>query len=370
MMLFLGGYDLCFAEKKDKQKLNLSGRLYFEADYAQEHFNKGEGAVSDIFIRQARFSLKSKYHNNVRVKLSFDVENEGVELKDAFVQYKLAKRLNIQVGKFKEPFGLENKTSSSVLPTLERSMPSQTFSPSRSLGFAVGFASRYSTLSTGLFENEDIKNAASTYAWTSRATTAFEMPGHVSALLHIGASSSLRDYNEHSDDFDIEGAGELDISDDLVQIKDIQADNSLQFSSEAAYRYKSSLLQLELFSQSIDPWLEEGSQDDMSISAFGYYVQFSHYFGQKMRTYNKGTFGGVPLTNKKPVIEFVTRFSQLSLEDIDEQEQSVNNVVVGLNYYANNATRLMLQGVYSRLSERSNEDQKGYGAGLRLQYSF
>ena len=372
LMSPLIGFSEAVEDKKGS--ITFSGRVIFEADYAQDIYNKDEGASSDLFIRQARIGVKSKIHKNLKGKLSADIAEGGLDLKDAYVRFWTPLGVSLQLGQFTEPFGLENLTSSAVIPALERSAPSKTFSPSRNLGAMLGFYSLQSTLQVGFFENESIDDSTSTYAMTGRVTTAFPEFLGSQGLLHLGLSGSYRDFNANSEAFDIEVKGELDISNDLIQIKDIEAESSVLMGVEMAYQYRSFLIQSEFFSQSVQALATDDGDSDvdnsLEPSANGFYVQLSQYFQKKSRSYKEGVFGKVPVKRKKGTFEVLARYSSVSLTD-QEVENSVSQVAFGINYYASKASRFMLQGVYAfKDNEEDVNSSDGYGAGMRFQYLF
>jgi phosphate-selective porin OprO/OprP len=106
-----------------------------------------------------------------------------------------------RVGHMKEPYSLEQQTSSNYLTFIERNINDDAFAESYNPGFIIArdFLDQRATLTTGLFRSSAGNNFGGVaavgdgdYAWTTRAT-ALPMYQHDGrCLVHVGGSLSLR----------------------------------------------------------------------------------------------------------------------------------------------------------------------------------
>jgi phosphate-selective porin OprO/OprP len=127
--------------------------------------------------------------------------------KDIYVEVtELALLQNVRIGHFKEPFSLEELTSSRFITFMERSYLN-TFAPARNMGIMeYGHVFDDETLSwyTGLFRSEigdspvDELEDRSDWAWTSRVAwnPIYDEPSGGRYLVHLGAAYSWREIGD------------------------------------------------------------------------------------------------------------------------------------------------------------------------------
>ena len=93
----------------------------FDGIYREDLSNNN---AYDSLVRRARLSLKAPIYKNWSSKLQLAI-NEGddtYETKDFYLRYNGFEFADIRIGQSKEPFGLENMTSSANLAYTERSL--------------------------------------------------------------------------------------------------------------------------------------------------------------------------------------------------------------------------------------------------------
>ena len=117
-------------------KLKIGGRLMIDWLWSSEdkEIRQDVGEQEDgVEIRRARLYFSGLIYDNVEYKLQFDFAGGDVDLKDAYLgltDFPLGK---LRMGHFKEPFSLEELTSSKYITFLERALPN-IFTPSRNTG--------------------------------------------------------------------------------------------------------------------------------------------------------------------------------------------------------------------------------------------
>ena len=132
--------------------------------------------------------------------LQLDFAGGGTALKDAYIgltDFPLGK---LRMGQFKEPFSLEELTSSNYMTFVERAVPNA-FAPSRSVGFMlhdVALDSRM-TWAAGLFRDTDdtgFDMDDGGYNLTGRITGLPWYKDEGESLLHLGVAYSHRNPDE------------------------------------------------------------------------------------------------------------------------------------------------------------------------------
>ncbi|KAF0129087.1 MAG: hypothetical protein FD155_2762 [Bacteroidetes bacterium] len=90
-------------------------------------------------IRRARFAAKVEFAKNWYGEIDLDFSNSELELKDAYLQYTFNNGIELKAGNFKEGFSMESTTTSRYLTFIERPNVVATFGPSRHIGIGANY---------------------------------------------------------------------------------------------------------------------------------------------------------------------------------------------------------------------------------------
>ena len=158
------------------KSFQLGGRLQW--DYTDDEYDMANGTTgekTDFDVRRARLYVKGNV-GDWAYKAQFNVAegdgSKGGNAEDLYIRYTgFGKKANITVGKQKEPFGLEELTSSKDITSLERSAMTELYAPGRSGGVQVHGKGSNWTYGIGIFEADgDSSNDFDDTALTARAT--------------------------------------------------------------------------------------------------------------------------------------------------------------------------------------------------------
>lgn len=137
-ILCLGASATAFAQVEAK----VTGRVQFDARAIDNSFNaiadRDSASVGDNFeVRRARIGVTGSINNNI----GYEVVGNGVGgstnwIDTAFINYGFNKKAQIRTGRFKQPFSLEEQTSSNNIDFMERSYGNQMV-PGKRLGAMV-----------------------------------------------------------------------------------------------------------------------------------------------------------------------------------------------------------------------------------------
>ena len=181
--------------------LRVGGRLMFdwvwmgEDDQIEADFGRQEDGVR---FRRGRFYLRGSIYENMDYMLQIDFAGGQVALKDACLGLSDLPVGKLRMGQFKEPFSLEELTSSNQITFLERALPN-VFAPSRNAGFMFHdtLFDRRMTWAAGLFRDFDdtagLGVADAGYSVTARLTGLPWYEDNGASLLHLGVAYSHRD---------------------------------------------------------------------------------------------------------------------------------------------------------------------------------
>jgi len=365
------------AETKDKKfTAKIGGRINtdFTAGTVSEDLQDKVGDFKNgVEMRRARVYLQGTAYTNFDYKIQLDFANGDAAFKDVYMGYNGIPYVgNVRVGQFKEPFSLEELTSSNYITFLERSLPNEAFVPSRHTGVMLFNAplKQRMTWWAGYFHNtNDFGNETSDQdqVFTGRITGApiYEDEGRV--LVHLGAAG--RWSKQGTDMARFRSRPEIHNSPRFIDTGDFEADTLTSAGAEFATVYGPASLQAEYIYESVDT---PGSGDPI---LGGWYVFGSYFLTGEHRPYKltDGAFEYVK-PNKNFSIkdgtwgawEVAARYSQADLDDDGLEGGELRNTTVGLNWYLNPNYRIMGNWVHT--------DRKAEGSGdlfgVRFQVFF
>jgi len=317
-------------------------------------------------FRQARFYIAGTVYGNVIFKAQYEFAGSNADFKDMYLGIKDIPRLGtVKVGHFKEPFSLEELTSSKYITFMERSLPG-VFAPSRNtgLGFHSTALDDRLTMAAGLFHDSDgIGDSGDKNLNFSARVTGTPIKDD-DRLLHLGLSWTSRDPED--DLLRLRQRPEVHLADRFVDTGSLAAKGIDVLGLEAAAVLGPFSLQGEYMAASLD--IAGGSDADLS----GWYAYASWFVTGESRAYKagKGVFSRVrPAANFASnggtgALELAVRLSNLDLNDTGAgiSGGELDDLTLGANWYLNPSTRLMLNWV--------NADIRGLGEANALQARF
>jgi len=264
---------------------------------------------------------------------------------------------SVTAGRFKEPFGLEQLTSSADTTFLEQALPNA-FAPGRSQGVMLHNAvlDERGTWSIGLFHslaNEDCFPSArggEACALTGRGTWLAWKDSQGNDFLHLGAAYSFRSLG---DETRYRQRPEARFVDYMTDTRSFKADQTHLLGAEAAWVHGPLSLQGEYMAACAE------RPDDAAAFLQGFYVQASYFLTGEQRPYDSanGIFKG-----PKPLKPFPTRglgaweiavrysFLDLGASGLPETARRVHDQTIGLNWYLNPNLRLGWNYIHSWFS--------------------
>jgi phosphate-selective porin OprO/OprP len=189
-------------------KLQLIGRLMWDthwrssSDFPPRDSSTPSNNITEdgTFLRRVRLGVQGTVYKNTAFKIEVDFAKSNVELRDVYVGLKNlgSYRISVLGGHIKEPFGLEELTSSKYIFFLERSAPTNAFTPKRQ----TGLLARSTTLfekrgyaAIGIFRTVNTVGAAEgdgDYALTLRVAGLVLHDPDDHMILHVGFSFTYR----------------------------------------------------------------------------------------------------------------------------------------------------------------------------------
>ncbi len=343
-------------------KLRIGGRIQLDGAFIGE-----DSDVSDVFgsvpsgveFRRARLSIDGLLYDRFEFKTQYDFADGEPRFKDVYMGVRDIPVVgNFRVGQFKEPFSLEELTSSNYITFMERSLPT-IFAPSRNVGLALFSTAldKRMTWAVGAFRAADDFGRSigdSEFNATLRLTGLpwYEDKGR--QLLHLGASYSFSNPADNTVRF--RERPEAHISPRYVDTGNFSAKNLNRVGAEAALVYGPLSVQGEYVHAFVNRDSVAGADPQFN----GFYGFASYFLTGEHRPYStsSGTFGRVK--PKKNFLngegglgawEVAARYSQLDLNDEGIDGGKLGDFTFGLNWYLNPNYRVMFNYVFADLKD-------------------
>lgn len=368
-----------------KFKAAFFGRVYWDTAFrTSDDFDQGV-TEDQTFFRTVRMGFSADILKNafMKVEVDFIEDDDGVQLKDVEMGLKKLGFLGtMKAGHYKEPFSLEELTSSRFITFMERSIATSTFSPSRndgiSFGNSFGGEKKPHTWAAGIFKDtnnqgNDLENDAvdGGYNLTVRVTGLFLEDEETRRHLHAGFSFSFRDPTSEAVRYRARPG--VSKGDRLVDTGTVSADDITLFCFEFAFNIQSFNVQAEFFMADVS-----GVAPATDPSFSGWYIQFSWWLTGENRHYKGGKYDRVKPKNnlhdgggKWGAIELAFRYDFIDLTDAGYTGGEMTVYTFGTNWHWNANMRVMFNVVFADADPASSGSTGDTTAfEVRFQFDF
>lgn len=184
---------------------NLTGRMHLDARSFDSDFTKGkEGLIAgqkggDAFeLRRARIGIAGTIYKDIDYLLLMNMTGSNTNnVEEAFANYKFSPAMQVRVGRFKQPFNMEEvATSSNNLDFMQRSYVNA-LAPAKQLGFMVhGVPMNGTTYAASVYQTGfDQIAAKGSFESAARITANFaELASIKNTVLHAGIAATNGKY--------------------------------------------------------------------------------------------------------------------------------------------------------------------------------
>lgn len=359
-----GGLEI--ATYDGRFSFGIGGRIMADAAFYNENRNVLSNGTE---LRRAELELEGVIDYDWAYEFEIDFADGSADVNDAYVTYQGFAPLLFKVGQFKEPFSMDELTSSKYSTFMESALPNA-FAPGRHIGIGVANAWEDATVAAGLF-GEAFDDAAENTDPDKRGDESWGVTGRVTwapihdkrQVLHLGAASSYRqmgdDVEEHQPRF--RARPESHLTNDLRYVdtdKIVAVEDYMLYGLEAAGVYGPFSFQGEYIRADLN---RTAGNPDLNFD--GWYAQASWFWTGEAQNYSvaKGTFGKIKPLNKYGAWETAVRLSRIDLTDGDISGGTEENVTLALNWYVNQYVRVMANYIWIDNDADANADGKVTG---------
>jgi phosphate-selective porin OprO/OprP len=315
-----------------KFSTKLGGRVQADGATYSGQPDMGNGTE----IRRARLYLQGKMYYDWGYKLQYDFANTGSNGKgiaDAFITYNGFDDLQLKVGNFKDPFMLQEQTSSKHTLFTERAIPAA-FYAGRHIGLMASTVQKHWSLAGNLSGDAvNTDGGEDDEGWGAGARVTFSPIDEKTKLIHFGLGINYRDTGD--DDVRFKNTPESHVAGvNIVDTGTIDNVNDyFNVGLEVAATYGSFSAQAEYVTTSVN----RNSGQDLDFD--GWYFQTGYFLTGESRNYkSRGAFAGV---TPKGIVgeggigawEFGLRYSSVDLADADIDGGEADLIGAALNWY-------------------------------------
>jgi len=354
------------AKDMEKQNYKFGGRVdldYSYIDDAKESYSEGE-------VRRIRLFVKGKFLDDFKYEVEYDTaSNNG--FKDLYIAYKLSPNISIKAGQTKEPFGLENLTSSKYESFMEGSLIS-TFAHKRRVGLLV--ESNYKLLDhtitggAGYFRrsiNDMIDKNKDSVTYSGRVTYAYTPSKD--RVFHIGFSASQSEFNKRKLKYKTDLNSHI-YRGSVIKAKVKNSDKTQRYQSELAMVYGALSFESEYST------LSANSIKDYDFN--GWYAQFGYFLTGEHKNYKRksASFKQIKINNPFEygeggygAVELALRVSGIDLtkDSLDKKREELDTTL-GLNWYLRDDMRIITNYTTAKIEGKDDE----YSIGSRVEFIF
>lgn len=319
----------------------LDGRLMIDAAaYNEDEVSLGDGTE----LRRARLEAKGTLFSDWGYELGIDVSDSTADVKDAYLEYRGWWPARMKIGQFKEPFSLEEMTSSKYITFMERALPNE-FAPGRHIGVGMHTYGQSWTAATGLFGGafDDDADDEGDEQWSLTGRMTYAPWRGDRQTFHLGTAFSYRIPGDEKE-VKFNARPESHITD----VKYLNTGKITDVDRISLFGFESALVQgpFSLQGEYIHTRVNRDKGLD-SLDFDGWYLYGSWFLTGESRIYKakKGSFGRVNPTTDMGAWELALRFSHMDLTDGEFTGGEAEQITLGLNWYVNPHTRFMLNYV-------------------------
>jgi phosphate-selective porin OprO and OprP len=380
-----------FSSKDGSWSVHVLGRLMVDGGALgdDDDFYKNDNAVE---LRAARLGIEGNFYQGWKYKFETDFGLGDVDVKDAYIEYDGAPLdpAWLRVGQYKTPNSLEELTSRRFITFMERAAIVDAFELDYQLGLGSGVSGDNWGVDAGLFgQNASDVNDNEGYALAARGHYAFfldpEDRGESSSqVVHLGASVRYRNFDNDTFGsavqyrqrpfFHFTGTRSVDTG----SIPDAEGD--VWAGPEFAWVNGPFSLQSEFANTA----LQRKDGEDDANNLWGGYLSASYFLTGEHRNYEpkRGVFDRVKV--ERPLQdgglgawELAARADYIDLNDEGVKGGEQISYIGGVNWYANDYVRFMLDGAVTQVFNARDTDAAVtgsqnlvYGGGVRAQVDW
>lgn len=353
----------------------IGGRLHAQA--AGHRGSLASEATNGTEIRRARFDLESTVHEKWLWKGEVDFADNEVAVKDFFLGYTGFEWGKLFAGHQKQPFSLALEMSSNDLPFIERGLDTDLIVSfvDRAIGIRAESSGERWQIAGGIYGSSVDPEKSGNEGWGAATRLVYAPILDDDRVLHLGARAAYRQPSNE----DVRIRSETSHLSNLFTVDSgtlPDIDNAVLFGPEVAFAWGP----FSIGGEYNHVMLQRGGGDDLTFNGWHVAGTWSITGESRAATYTLGSGEFKRLQPRVPFSlgsggrgawELALRYASVDLEDEDVNGGEQRSMTLGLNWYLNANTRLMLD--WSRILDTGSANRRAEDLDIfqtRVQFSF
>lgn len=390
LAIFIMGYTLTVTSQEQKEKptfkpeVKFGGRVHYDFEFLGQKSNitgVDDYSFNGNEFRAMYITASGSVAQNISFKAELDFANGVLGYRDVFIKYHQVPAIggNLILGSQAEPTGMDMMASSNFIPFKERTpmTATQAFRWNSGIGYEnytilngkIGLQATYgfNGKNTEGFTDKALENGAHFVA--RLFSPVFENKEN-NQVLHIGAHYENRKYTKDPANYNLKFRPENHMGmQTTIAFTDLKKQQD--FGLELAAKHQSLYLQGEYEKAGYETVTNEYALN-------GYYAMVSYFITKDTKEYKEGVFGKVsPNRNfdfsekSFGAVEVLARYSGFDYSNVvtTGNNDKVNSLAFGLNWYFNSNTRMMYNYVISDY-HLTGDNPKLHAHLMRFQVHF
>lgn len=336
----VGKGGLRMKDREGNFAMKIGGRLQVDsAWYGEDSDASGSQLGDGTEVRRARIYVQGKMYKDWGYKLQYDFTGTGNKgIKDAYLTYTGLKDIELKAGNFKDPFMLQEQTSSKHITFTERSLP-DAFAAGRHIGLMASTKHQHWTAAAALFgDSVSTASQSEDEGWGAAGRLTYAPINEKGRVLHVGLASNYRTASAN-DSVQFKQQAETHVSGvSIVDTGSIaNVDSTLKTGLELAVVAGPFSTQIEYIRTDV-----ERTGTDLAFD--GWYAEAAYFLTGETRTYKKGKFAGIKPNryfgeNGMGAWQLAARYSTINLNDGDIDGGEADSITLGVNWFPNPVLR-------------------------------
>lgn len=378
---FLQSQQITNSNSDTQLNLKLSGRILYDFEFLYQKISPENYSVNAQEFRQIFLGANGSISENLKFKTEFDFSGGKIGMRDIYIRITDLPLIkgNLTIGNQAEPTGLDMLTGNNFIAFLERTpmTATQYFRWNTGFGYEnfnvfqkhIGIQLMYGFNGNKdeAFTDLNLENGSNLIG---RAFYPIFLNSNKNQFLHLGTHFELRKRTKEPTDYNLKFRPENHLGEQIsltfTGLKN-QQDIGFEFVTKLNDFYVQSEYEISGYHTKTEKYRLKS-----------YYVMVSKFLTQDHKEYKDGVMGKVTPKNslnfsekKLGAVEVVARYSGFDYSDVitTGNNDGVNSLALGLNWYLNSNARIMYNYVLSNLHQ-SGDNPKLNAQLIRFQVYF
>lgn len=363
------GDGIKFASDDGAFEFDIDGRIQVDLQLADEDEIE---YPSQTEFRRARLAVEGVVYEDYGYKLQYDVADDDLSLKDAYITYQGFEYGDIFIGQFKQPFSLEELTSSKYITFTERSLPVETVATSRRIGLGWFSGADNWSAAASAYGQEAGNEQDGDEGFGVGVRGTFAPIAEKDRVVHLGAAVNWEETEDTDLGFEDEGfrfraRPDVHLGPRAFDTGLLPASSATKYGLEFATVFGPFSFQAEYIgvdtdlNDDDDQDFEEQFEDLESGDVEGWYAFASWFLTGESRPYSasSGVFKGVDPINDYGAFELAVRYDTVEQPDADVTNE-VEAVTLAANWYVNKYIRIWADYIMAQDTNGDEEDEPNF----------